>query len=113
MTERVWDKFLTPQDKAHLANCHHRAVGFGQKPALLLIDLYRWVYGDEPQPLLEAIDTWPSSCGLAAWDARGVSGRNSTNHGIRNRWGIQAIRCGTLSADRLADPSRRERMSQP
>ncbi len=69
MTERVWDKFLTSQDKAHLAQSHHRTVGFGQKPALLLIDLYRWVYGDEPQPLLEAIDTWPSSCGLAAWDA--------------------------------------------
>ena len=69
MPERVWDRFLTQQDQAHLAMSQHRPVGFGDKPALLLVDLYRWVYGDEPQPLLEAIKTWPSSCGLAAWDA--------------------------------------------
>ena len=69
MAERVWDRYLTPQDKAHLAKSAPTSVGFGNKPALLLIDLYRWVFGDEPQPILEAIDTWPSSCGLAAWDA--------------------------------------------
>ncbi len=69
MAERVWDRFLTPQDKAHLAKSTLTSVGLGKKPALLLIDLYRWVFGDEPQPILEAIDTWPSSCGLAAWDA--------------------------------------------
>ena len=69
MAERVWDQYLTPQDKAHLAKSATTSVGFGNKPALLLIDLYRWVFGDEPQPILEAIDTWPSSCGLAAWDA--------------------------------------------
>ena len=69
MAERVWDRFLTEQDKAHLAMTRRRSVGFGERPALLLIDLYRWVYGDEPQPLLEAIEDWPGSCGLAAWDA--------------------------------------------
>lgn len=69
MAERVWDRFLTGQDKAHLAMTAGRRVGFGERPALLLIDLYRWVYGDEPQPLLEAIKDWPGSCGLAAWDA--------------------------------------------
>jgi nicotinamidase-related amidase len=42
-------------------------VGFGQRPALVLVDLYRWVFGDEPQPLLEAVKTWPGSCGLAGW----------------------------------------------
>jgi nicotinamidase-related amidase len=67
MAERVWDRFLTQQDKAHLALSPHRPIGFGKKPALLLIDLYRWVFGDEPQPLVEAIKTWPGSCGPAAW----------------------------------------------
>src|SRR5437867_13223980 len=66
---RVWDPFLTDQDRAHLALSPDRRVGFGQRPALLLIDLYRWVFDDRPQPLLEAIKTWPGSCGLAAWDA--------------------------------------------
>ena len=69
MTSRVWDPFLTEQDKAHLAASTHRKMGFGQRPVLLLIDLYRWVFGDEPQPLLEAIKDWPGSCGMVAWDS--------------------------------------------
>jgi maleamate amidohydrolase len=70
MTERVWDRFLTESDKAHLAAGRaDRRVGSGNKPALLLIDLYRAVFGDKSEPLLEAIKTWPSSCGPAAWDA--------------------------------------------
>ena len=63
MAERVWEHYLTPQDKAHLAKSAPTSVGFGNKPALLLIDLYRWVFGDEPQPIVDAIETWPSSCG--------------------------------------------------
>jgi nicotinamidase-related amidase len=71
MTERVWDKFLSEQDKAHLAKrgSGEHSVGFGEKPGILLIDLYRAVFGDRPQPLLEAIEEWPQSCGMAAWDA--------------------------------------------
>ena len=69
MTERVWDKFLTQQDRDHVAMGENRQVGFGEKPALLLIDRYRWVFGDRPQPILEATKEWPASCGLAAWDA--------------------------------------------
>jgi nicotinamidase-related amidase len=35
----------------------------------LLVDLYREVFGDRPQPLLEALEDWPNSCGLNGWDA--------------------------------------------
>ena len=69
MAERVWEKFLTEQDRAHLASRTPTSIGFGETPALLLIDLYRGVFGDEPKPLLEAIKEWPGSCGMAAWDA--------------------------------------------
>jgi maleamate amidohydrolase len=69
MPARVWDSFLTEQDRAHLAMRARQGIGFGEKPALLLIDLYRWVFGDKPEPLLEAVKTWPGSCGLAAWRA--------------------------------------------
>jgi nicotinamidase-related amidase len=31
--------------------------------------MYRWVFGDRPEPLLQATKTWPGSCGLAGWDA--------------------------------------------
>jgi nicotinamidase-related amidase len=69
MAERVWEKFLTEQDRAHLGMGRRRTIGFGKKPALLLIDLYRWVFGDKPEPILEAIKNWPSSCGMAGWNA--------------------------------------------
>ncbi len=69
MTERVWERFLTPSDKAHLEIHTASRRPLGTRPVLLLIDLYRWVFGDEPQPLMEAVRTWPGSCGLAAWDA--------------------------------------------
>ena len=69
MAERVWDKYLTDQDKTHVAMGENKQVGFGESPALLLIDLYRWVFGDRPQSILEATKEWPASCGKAAWDA--------------------------------------------
>jgi maleamate amidohydrolase len=70
VAERVWDRFLTEQDKLHIAASgdRKRRVGFGKKTALVIVDMYRGVFGDKPEPLLEAIKTWPGSCGLAAWD---------------------------------------------
>jgi maleamate amidohydrolase len=71
MGERVWDPYLTEQDKAHIAATARgtRRVGFGEKPALVIIDMYRAVFGDEPLPLLESIKEWPSSCGMMAWNS--------------------------------------------
>jgi len=69
MAQRVWDQYLTERDRAHLAMRPPRRRGFGEKPALLLIDLYRWVFGDKPEPILEATKKWPSSCGLDGWNA--------------------------------------------
>src|SRR4029077_19932859 len=69
MAERVWEKFLTEQDKATLAGKADRRIGFGERAAFLLIVLYRWVFGDKPESVVEAIKTWPGSCGLAGWNA--------------------------------------------
>lgn len=69
MTERIWDQFLSPADREDLLTRPDGLVGFGERPALLLVDLYRWVFGDRPLPLAEAKKDWPSSCGLAAWNA--------------------------------------------
>jgi nicotinamidase-related amidase len=66
---RVWDKFLSASDREHVASRSSSRIGFGEKPALLLIDLYRAVFGDKPEPLMQAVKTWPSSCGMAGWDA--------------------------------------------
>jgi maleamate amidohydrolase len=69
MTSRVWDSFLTEADKAALSARPHTVWGYGQRPALVLIDVYRWVFGDRKQPLLEALAEWPASCGPRAWEA--------------------------------------------
>ena len=71
MTERVWDKFLTEQDKAHLSIRAPRPTKsiFGSKPAILNIDNYRSVAGDEPMDILEMIKTWPGAMGNSAWTA--------------------------------------------
>lgn len=70
MTARIWDAFLTDQDKAHLAASPTKgAYGFGQRAAVLSVDNYRKAIGDQPESLLEAISTWPGSTGLAGWEA--------------------------------------------
>lgn len=69
MTERVWERFLTEQDKENLRLRPSKPAPVVKRPALLLIDLYRWVFGDEPLPVNQAIKKWPGSCGLAAWNS--------------------------------------------
>ena len=69
MSDRVWERYLTESDKEHVDRYPRSAVGFGERPALLLIDLYRAVFGDKPEPLMEAVKTWPSSCGIAGWNS--------------------------------------------
>lgn len=69
MGERVWDRFLTDEDKASVEAGQDRRVGMGERPALVLVDLYRWVFGDRPEPLLESMKSWPGSCGPRGWEA--------------------------------------------
>lgn len=69
MAQRVWDRFLTERDKARSSLAQRQRIGFGVKPALLLVDVYRGVFGDEPESLLESMKTWPYSCGLEGWAA--------------------------------------------
>ena len=66
---RVWDAYLTERDRAYVAANPAPRKGAGRRPCLLLLDLYRGAFGDEPAPLLEAVRTWPASCGEAAWAA--------------------------------------------
>jgi maleamate amidohydrolase len=70
MAERLWDAFLTDQDRARVAASAPRPpYGFGRRGAVLSVDNCRGAVGDRPQPLLESIKTWPSSTGLAGWTA--------------------------------------------
>jgi maleamate amidohydrolase len=68
-TERhCWDDVIG-DDERLVASRYDTLRAPGTRPALLMIDCYRKVFGDGPASLAEAIDRFPSSCGAAAWDA--------------------------------------------
>jgi hypothetical protein len=70
MNKRIWDKFLTERDKAVFAAGGFGArAGFGKRPALLVIDV-NWAFcGERPEPILESIKRWRTSCGEESWVA--------------------------------------------
>jgi maleamate amidohydrolase len=65
-----WDKFMTERDREFEALRGERMpFGFGQKPALLLIDFYIGALGLTRQPFIEQIKTHPGGLGLEGWEA--------------------------------------------
>ena len=71
--ERVWDRFLTERDRAVFASAGYGSrMGFGKRPALLIIDVSYGFTGDKPEPILESIKRWSNSCGEESWDAIAV-----------------------------------------
>ena len=70
MSEPIWNRFLTERDKAVFAAGGFGArAGFGKRPALLVIDV-NWAFcGERPEPILESIKRWRTSCGEDAWVA--------------------------------------------
>ena len=68
MAERIWDSFLTERDKAVFeASGYGAQGGFGERPALLVIDVNYNFTGDRPEPILDSIQRWPNSCGEEGW----------------------------------------------
>ena len=70
MGERIWDRFLTDQDRAVFASSGFGARGgFGARPALLVIDVCYAFCDDRPLPILDSMRRWHTSCGAVAWEA--------------------------------------------
>lgn len=68
MGERVWDAFLTDRDKAVFeAAGYAQPAGFGERPAVVVIDVNYHFTGDRDEPILDSIKRWPNSCGEDAW----------------------------------------------
>jgi nicotinamidase-related amidase len=68
--ERVWDQFLTARDREVFAAAGYaQPMGFGKRPALLIVDVNYHFCGDRPEPILDSIKRWPNSCGEDAWAA--------------------------------------------
>jgi maleamate amidohydrolase len=70
MAERLhaWEDVIDDEIRA-LTRKYASRMGLRTRPALLCIDNYNAVFGDGPRPLLEAIERFPSTCGLTAWNA--------------------------------------------
>ncbi len=71
--ERIWDKYLTDRDRQVFAGSGYGARGgFGERPALLVVDVNYGFVGDKPEPILESIKRWMNSCGEDGWKAVAV-----------------------------------------
>lgn len=63
-----WEDVLGADERL-IAERYDARRPLGSRPALLMIDCYAKVFGSQPQPLAEAIEEWPATCGLNAWAA--------------------------------------------
>jgi maleamate amidohydrolase len=61
----IWDRFLNDEDRAVLSRGRFaRKMGFGTKPAVVVIDAQKYMVGEEGND-----QDWPSSCGAPGREA--------------------------------------------
>jgi nicotinamidase-related amidase len=67
---RRWEAIFSDADRAvaEKAGFGERQP-FGNRPALLIIDVNRALVGSTPQPILESVEEYGTSCGEAGWSA--------------------------------------------
>ena len=66
----TWDDILTERDKEVFAlSGFGKKAGLGQRPALLIIDVNYNFTGDKPEPILESVKRFRTSCGEEGWEA--------------------------------------------
>ena len=66
----IWDDVLTERDKRIYQKAGFgQRIGFGAKPALLIIDVTYTFVGDKPEPVLKSMERFPMSCGKDGWKA--------------------------------------------
>ncbi|MGH2753590.1 MAG: isochorismatase family protein [Actinomycetota bacterium] len=64
----IWDPFLTERDRDVYAKSGYGSpLGFGERPALLVIDVIYDFVGHEPAPILDSVTYWRNSCGEEGW----------------------------------------------
>jgi maleamate amidohydrolase len=96
----AWTGFLSERDRQVLELLGFAArMGFGLRPALLVVDVNYEFAGEQALPLLESVKRWRTACGEEAWKAiklirwvidaahgKGVPVFYSTNSRRRDRW---------------------------
>ena len=66
--DHAWQDVVSAED-LELYKHYERPTFLGERPALLLIDLYNMAYDGGPGPVHEITKTYPSACGDYAYDA--------------------------------------------
>ncbi len=66
---RIWDDVIPEEDRQvyGLAGYGVRQ-GWGQRPALLVVDVNYNFVGHRPEPILESVKVWRNSCGARGWE---------------------------------------------
>jgi maleamate amidohydrolase len=65
-----WNDILTERDKTIFASSGFgKRMGYGKRPAIMVVDVNINFVGDKPEPILESIKRWRFSCGQEGWDA--------------------------------------------
>lgn len=66
----IWDDVLTERDKEIMKRAGYgERIGFGRRPALLIVDMTYNFIGDRPEPILKSIEKFRQSCGEEGWKA--------------------------------------------
>lgn len=70
----IWNEFLTDRDKAVFAASRYGSrAGFGQRPALVVVDVNYNFVGNRPEPILDSIKCWRNSCGEEGWQGFAIA----------------------------------------
>ncbi len=68
--EPIWNMVLIESDKEFWdAAGYGTRQGWGERPAIMVIDVNYAFTGDKPEPVMESVQRWPNSCGDEAWEA--------------------------------------------
>lgn len=69
-TEKPWMSIVPEAERAvYRQSGFGEPQPFGSSPALIVIDVTLAFTGSKPQPLADAIQEYPTACGVIAWEA--------------------------------------------
>jgi maleamate amidohydrolase len=70
MKKRIWDDYLSEIDKQVYEKAGFgKSVGFGKRPAILIIDVQYRTVGEASAPIMEAMETYPTAVGERGWES--------------------------------------------
>ena len=65
----IWDDVITEHDKQVFAAAGFgKPQGYGSRPAVIVVDVNYNFVGDTPEPILESIRKYRTSCGEDGWE---------------------------------------------